>query len=357
MQGDFSNILIRGLNWIGDAVMATPAVMAVRNRFPAARITMLANRMVGELMQNHPAVDHVITFVRAGGVKGVADRIRLATKLKKERFDLCIILPNSFDSALVPWLAGIPQRWGKASDGRSMLLTRRFHDKGTETGHELYYYLQLLDSFGIGQVAAEPLLVTTGDEDRAAASLLAQHGITADDLLIGINAGASFGSAKRWYPERFAQVAAQLSVALGGKVILFGGSGERDIVAAIDTALAGNCLNMAGNTTVRQLMALIRRCNIFITNDSGPMHIAAAFHVPLVAIFGPTDHTGTAPFSDLSVVVRHDTDCAPCKLRHCPTDHRCMKAVTAEQVVEAAIELWNRRNELLAKVAKNVIPA
>ena len=341
MQQDYHNILVRAVNWIGDAVMTTPALMAVRETYPKARITLLANPLVGQLLQGHPAIDRVLIFDRKGADHGLAGRLRLARRLAAEQFDLAVILPNSFDSALIPWLARIPQRWGKASDGRSLLLTQRFHDMPVHaTEHETGYYLRLLADFNIHGSVATPCLATSVEEDLAAVELLASHGIGSGDVLLGINAGASFGSAKRWYPERFGEVAKQLAVAWSARIILFGGPDETGIVAEIERTLQGNCLDMAGKTSVRQLMALIKRCNFFITNDSGPMHIAAAFGVPLVAIFGPTDHRGTAPCSDTAVIIRQAIDCAPCKLRVCPTDHRCMTAVTVEDVVQAARSLY-----------------
>ena len=162
------------------------------------------------------------------------------------------------------------------------------------------------------------------------------------DCLIGINPGAAYGSAKRWYPERFADVADKLCRLWGAKLLITGGPAEAEIARDITALFAGECLNMAGKTDVRQLMALIKRCNFIITNDSGPMHIAAAFAVPQVAIFGPTDHTATSPFSNRAVVVRQDTECAPCLKRECPTDHRCMMAVSADEVVVAGLRLKER---------------
>jgi heptosyltransferase-2 len=171
------------------------------------------------------------------------------------------------------------------------------------------------------------------------AKLLAGSGIGPDDFVLGVNPGATYGSAKRWYPERFAVVARDLGQAWRARVVITGGPTEAGMAGEIAATLDGACLNMAGKTDVRQLMALIKRCNFFITNDSGPMHIAAAFHVPLVAVFGSTDHRTTYPYADNALVVRKETDCAPCLKRECPTDHRCMTAVTAEDVVAAAKKL------------------
>lgn len=334
------NILIRAVNWIGDAVMSTPALAAVRQTFPNARITLLANPLVAQLFLTHPYVDRVIVFERTGRHRGLLGRLRLAQELRQKQFDLALILPNSFDAALVPFLANIPHRFGKASDGRSLLLTRRYQmPRLTEPAHEVQYYRHLLASFGISGAEEQPLLVTLQEEDQAATALLAAHGIASGDLLLGINAGATFGSAKRWYPERFAEVARRLAEQWGARIILFGGPDEVAIVAEIEARLGGRCLNVAGKTTVRQLMALIKRCNFFITNDSGPMHIAAAFGVPLVAVFGPTDHAGTAPSSHKAVIVRHQVACAPCKLRVCPTDHCCMTSITVEEVLQAAHQI------------------
>jgi heptosyltransferase II len=335
-------ILIRAVNWVGDAVMTTPAIGVIREHFPQAEITLLANPLVAELFSPHEWVDNVITFDRNGVHRGITGRFRLAGELRKHAFDVAIILPNSFDSALVPWLAGIPIRIGKNSDGRVFMLSDRFKPgKENQDCHEVEYYLQLIRHFGIDGSMRQPQLFTTPAETGAAALKLQEHGIQPADYLIGINPGAAFGSAKRWYPDRFAEVAKRLSDEWSAGIIIFGGPNETDIAADIETRLKGSCLNMAGKTTVRELMSLIKRCNFFITNDSGPMHIAASFGVPLVAVFGSTDPAGTAPYSSNAVIVRKDVPCAPCKLRECPTDNQCMTAVTADDVVLAALELKN----------------
>lgn len=336
-------ILIRAVNWLGDAVMTTPALMAARETYPDAEITILANPLVSQLLSKHPAIDRVLTFERSGKHGGIAGRLRLATELRRERFDLALILPNSFDSALIPFLAGIPQRLGKASDGRSLLLTDHYREPQNASAlHEVQYYRNLLRHFGICGTVGTPFLYVTPEEEHEAALFLAEQGINTGQPLLGINAGASFGSAKRWCPERFAQVAGQLSQEWGARIILFGGPDEQDIVTIIADNLDGNCLNLAGKTSVRRLMALIKRCSFFITNDSGPMHIAAAFGVPLVAVFGPTDHSGTSPFTDRAIIVRKQSDCAPCKLRQCPTDHHCMTDISADDVLVAARTLWQK---------------
>jgi heptosyltransferase II len=337
------NILVRSTNWIGDAVMTTPALAAIRHSFPKARITILATPLVAQLFSPHDLVDDVMVYDRQGRHKGVAGRFRIASELRARRFDLAILLQNAIDAALITKLAGIPRRMGSRTDGRGFLLTHGFAHKTLDSRlHHVDYYLEMLKSFGITGTEKRQLLCPTDDEREAARERLLAAGIVPGDFLVGINPGAAYGSAKRWYPERFAAAGADLAQKWQAKLLVLGGPTEVAIARDIEGELQGRCLNLAGKLTVRELMALIERCDFFLSNDSGPMHIAAAFGVPLVAIFGSTDHRTTYPFSGNSVVVRKDFECAPCLKRECPTDHRCMKAVLAEDVVAAAEELRGR---------------
>ncbi|WP_330217045.1 lipopolysaccharide heptosyltransferase II [Geobacter pickeringii] len=336
-------ILVRSTNWIGDAVMTTPALRAIRESFPGARVTLLANSLVAPLFTVHEAVDDVIVYDRRGAHAGLGGKLRLARELRTRRFDLAILLQNAVDAALIAWLARIPRRMGYRTDGRGPLLTHGVPvDEHVRQLHHVEYYLAMLGRFGVATRDRSLALFTTPDEDAAVEELLQSHGMKKGDFLLGINPGATYGAAKRWYPERFAAVADELSRRWGARVVVTGGPGEAAIAADIAAAMTVPPLVMAGKTSVRELMALIKRCDFFITNDSGPMHIAAAFGVPLVAVFGSTDHTTTSPWSDRAVIVRRDTDCAPCLLRECPTDHRCMTAVTVDDVVEAADRLRTR---------------
>jgi heptosyltransferase-2 len=337
------SILIRATNWLGDAVMTTPAIGAVRHFFPDARITLLANPLVAELFTPHEWVDGVMVYDRKGRHAGIGGRLALAAELRERGFDLAILLQNAFDAALLTWLARIPRRLGYRTDGRWMLLTHGVRMTTEKKKlHHVDYYLAMLGEYGVTTVVNGLVLTVTPEEERATNAMLSAAGIGADDFVLGINPGATYGAAKRWYPERFAAVAEVLSGRWNGKTVLTGGPGEAAIAGEIEAAMRGGCLNMVGRTSVRELMALIKRCNFFVTNDSGPMHLAAAFGVPLVAIFGPTDHTTTSPFSARAVVVRQETECAPCLKRECPTDHRCMAGVSVEDVVAAAESLRQR---------------
>jgi heptosyltransferase-2 len=336
-------ILIRSTNWLGDAVMTTPAIGAIRESFPNAHITILATPLVAGLFSPHDRIDEVMVYDKKGHHAGLAGRLRLARELRARHFDMAILLQNAFDAALITWLARIPARLGYRTDGRALLLTHSCPvNRETKRLHHVEYYLAMLANFGILAATKSLSLLVTAEEEQATTGLLAGAGIDSGDCLIGINPGATYGSAKRWYPDRFAAVADELCQKWGAKAVITGGPAERNTADEIALSTKANCLNLAGRTSVRELMALIKRCDFFVTNDSGPMHIAAAFGVPLVAIFGPTDQTTTSPFSERAVVVRQDAECAPCMLRECPTDHRCMATVTAAEVVEEAIQLRQR---------------
>ncbi|HXC92647.1 MAG TPA: lipopolysaccharide heptosyltransferase II [Geobacteraceae bacterium] len=335
-----SRILVRGTNWLGDAVMTTPALGRVREYFPEARITLLANPLVAELFVSHPWIDDVMVYDRKGRHAGIKGRFVMAGELKSRSFDLAILLPNSLDSAFITWLARIPRRLGYATDGRGLLLTDRVPLSARKlTGHQSGYYLAMLEHCGIVGSPRPQLLTTTLAEDAGMNVILEAEGVHADSIVIGVNPGATYGSAKRWYPERFAVVADQLARRWDARVVITGGRDEAKIAEDICGMMTSRCLNLAGKTGIREMMAMIKRCNFFITNDSGPMHIAAAFEVPLVAIFGSTDHTTTFPLARHTALVRKQVDCAPCMKRECPTEHRCMKEVTAEDVLAAAATL------------------
>ncbi|MFA5517438.1 MAG: lipopolysaccharide heptosyltransferase II [Desulfuromonadales bacterium] len=327
-------ILLRSVNWIGDAVMTTPAMGALRAAFPRAEILVAANPPVAELFDAHPYCDRVLVYDRKKRHAGVSGVLRFAGELRRERIDVAILLQNAVEAALLVSLAGIPRRAGYRTDGRGLLLTHGVPvGDGERRLHHTEYYLRMLEQLGI-HGGDHRLRLHCTDQERAWAREKLGPG-----AWLAINPGAAYGSAKRWIPERFAEVADRLADEFGLKVLLTGGPGETEIGRDIEKAMRQRPLNLIGHTNVRQLMALLAGCRLMVTNDSGPMHVAAAFGVPIVAVFGPTDHTTTSPLGDACRIVRADVGCAPCLLRQCPTDHRCMEAVTAEAVLRQAREL------------------
>ncbi len=335
--GAMKRILVRATNWIGDAVLTTPALAALRAGFPQAKITLLAKPAVAELLQCHPALDDIVLYRDPGPHAGLGGKLSLAIQLNRGRYDLAILLQNAFEAAAVTALAGIPNRYGYATDGRSLLLTHRVPlTPKIRRKHQVEYYLELLKPLGLPVGPAAPTLRTTPGEDAAAGKHLEAFGVKPDQVVIGLNPGSVYGSAKRWLPERFAQVADRLAAEHEACVLIFGGKGEEDLGSAIAGMMTAPTVVFSGRTTVRQLMALVKRCRLFITNDTGPMHIAGAFGVPLVAIFGPTNPATTSPYGPGHELVRHPVECSPCLLRECPIDHRCMLSIGVDEVYGAA---------------------
>ncbi len=332
----YRNILVRAPNWIGDAVMAIPALSALRARFPKARISLLSKPPVAALFEHHPDLDRVLVYERPGIHAGVGGLWRLIQSLRKARFDLALLLQNAFEAALIAAAAGIPTRIGYATDGRRFLLTDPLPKPDL---HQRMQYLALLN-FCAGVQPGRlqdgiPSLVVTDSERREARHLLESEGVTVRDRLVGIHPGAAYGPAKRWAPTRFAALADALAETLRVKPVLFGSAGEIPIVEEIRRAMKFPAVTLAGKSTVRQMMAAFTHCQLLVTNDSGPMHVAAALRVPVVAIFGPTNPATTSPVGANAVhIVYRKVDCAPCTYRVCPIDHRCMEGISVEEVLE-----------------------
>ena len=334
-------LLVRAVNWLGDAVLATPALGAVRAACPQARITVVAKPLVAELLRHHPDIDDIEVYDKDGVHAGAIGMLRKAGQLRKGNFDAALLLQNAIDAAILTFLAGIPERMGYATDGRRMLLSRPVPVTGEILSlHHAEYYLRLVALLGVPRPESPRLaLRVTEDELASMRSRLSSLGVPEGGGVVGINPGATFGSAKRWFPDRFAAVADALSEEWDASVVLMGSVPEMPLSAEIEARMRRKPVNLAGRTTVRELMSLLSQCSFLVTNDSGPMHIGAALGVPIAAIFGPTDWRKTSPWTEKARVLRVDVDCSPCHLRECNRGHECMLGVTAEMVIEAAREL------------------
>ena len=338
-------IVIRGPNWLGDAVMCEPALSQVRTLFPQAEITLLVKPGIADLLAQHPEVNRTLVYDDRGRHAGLVGKWTLAAVLRRHRFDLAILFQNAFEAALISFLAGIPRRFGYATDGRTLLLTDPVTvPPRTAQRHQVEYYWDLLKPLGGHGPAPAPRLFVTPDESALIAGRLADAGIGPSDPVIGVNPGSTYGHAKRWLPDRYAEVVNRAVTDVQGRsgarvgVAILGAKGEEPLGKAIADQIKTRTVVCSGQTTVRELMALVKRCQLFLTNDTGPMHVAAAFKVPLVAVFGPTDWQTTSPFGVDAQLVRQPVSCAPCLLRECPIDHRCMTGVTVEQVYDAVVQ-------------------
>ena len=341
----FSKILIRGTNWVGDAVMSLPAIRAVRTRFPEAEIAVLARPWVADLYSRETAVQRVIPYDMPPGFHGSSGKLRAALALRREKFDCAILLQNAFEAAAIAWIAGIPRRIGYDRDARSVLLTDAIPPPrpGEIPRHERFYYLEMLRRAGlIGELPETGAIRLDGAEAAAAQGARRFERRNIAPPVTGVSPGAAYGTAKQWLPERFSEAAIELASAQGGSVALFGSAGERELcetVARNIRRVGLDARNLAGETTLGEFIELAAACRVFLTNDSGAMHIASALGVPTVAVFGATDDSATGPAGPLARVVREPVECSPCLLRECPIDHRCMTRVSSERVSAVALEL------------------
>jgi heptosyltransferase-2 len=304
--------------------MCLPALHAIRQRFPEAHITILAKSWVADLYAQESFTNRMLMC-------DAKPWWTMALELRRHRFDCAILLQNAFGAAWVAAAAGIPARIGYNRDGRGFLLTRavKVPKRGEIPRHQRFYYLELLrrarliDALPAGNIKITP-----------------QTSVRNPKRVIGISPGAAYGTAKRWLPERFAEAASELANARGAALALFGSRAEHPLCEQIAQMLHGHDVtNYAGRTTLEQFIELAARCELFLTNDSGAMHIASALGVPTVAIFGATDDEATGPTGPHARVVREKVECSPCLLRECPIDHRCMTRVSAGRVIEEALAL------------------
>jgi lipopolysaccharide heptosyltransferase II len=356
------SILVRGLNWLGDAVMSTPALLRLRQARPAARLTLLTAEKLAGLWERQPFLDDVLTFSSAENIFQVSRRLR------EKKFTAALAFPNSVRSALELWLAGIPSRIGAARAWRTFLLThavppppgavrmrkrsareihRRIESEVAPTlfpaaAHHIHHYLHLTAALG---ASPEPLPPRLEVSEAEMEEVRGKFGLAtaAGRPWFGLNPGAEYGPAKRWPAERFVAAALALREKTHCRWVIFGGSGDRPLaekIAAEITRKAGEpALNLAGQTSLRQLAAALKLCDLVLTNDTGPMHLAAAVGAPLTVIFGSTSPELTGPvFSMRARVVRGNAPCVPCFRRQCPIDLRCLGEIEAEQVVAAALQ-------------------
>lgn len=361
-------ILVRGVNWLGDAVMTTPALMRLRQRFPAAHIAMLTQEKLKDLWLHHPAVNEAMTFVPGEGLFAVGNRLQAGN------FDIAVVLPNSPRSAMEAWLARIPTRVGYARGWRNFFLTQsvpRHSAAGTMRkrsvaeiknlvsaeppqasvsvaananffNHQIHDYLQLVGALGAPTEIQAPLLEVTPAEMESARQ---KFGIPETNLpIFGLNAGAEYGPAKRWPIERFIAAARAIQKRTNCVWLIFGGKADQPLASEIVTAIQNSqcaVFNLAGRTSLRELCAVMKLCRVVLTNDTGPMHVAAAVGTALVVPFGSTSPELTGPGlpdDPRHTLIKSTAPCSPCFLRECPIDFRCMKGIDVESVVQAVLQ-------------------
>lgn len=327
-------IVVRAPNWIGDAILSLPALESLRKNFPQAQIWIAAREWVKDLFTSYHFIKGVIPLSNLDSLKGVRSA---AKNLKESNFDTGILLTNSFSSAFLFYLAKIPERWGYTRDGRGILLTRSVTPKGREElSHQLNYYLELISGLGLKAYPSEINLPLTQEEKTSAKEMLLSLNIDLKRPLVVLNPGASYGPAKRWPASRFAEVARLFQQRKNAEILIIGSSDESELAESIVSSMTKKPLSLAGKTNLRLLAGLISHAAVFVTNDSGPMHLANALKTPVTAIFGPTDPRLTGPFQEPAMVIKKDVLCWPCSYRECPFDHGCMMKIEPEEVFKAS---------------------
>lgn len=324
-------IVIRAPNWLGDAVMALPAMEAVRRALPEAFVAVAAIPSVAPIFEEQ-------TSARVDSLVTISDRRTEIPQLRGGGFDTILLLPNSFRTAWAARRARIPERWGFAVNMRTPLLTKRVPLPRTEV-HQSTYYLELVRGLGMPAEERQPkIAITTRTAIRAAKLLEAAGVAAAASPIVGFAPGAAYGHAKRWPPSRVMDVIVRLTRERGATCVLLGAPADRDAGREIESSLPSDvrAINLIGRTDLREFAGVLARCRAFVSNDSGGMHLAAAMGVPVTAIFGPTDERVTAPLGEHDVLI-HQVFCRPCMLRDCPIDHRCMKGISAASVVDAVL--------------------
>ncbi|MGA2541048.1 MAG: lipopolysaccharide heptosyltransferase II [Verrucomicrobiota bacterium] len=362
------NILVRGVNWLGDAVLSVPALQRLRQAKPGARITLLAPEKLAGLWQGQPFLDDLLLFSPGDNLWQTARRLRA------RHFSAAIAFPNSLRSALELWLAAIPQRAGYARPGRTLFLTNPVPPRagaapmrkrssgeirqllaGAQTApplppsaHHLHDYLRLVAALGASAEPLPPRITISQEEAEKTAALLGLPAPRTDRPFLGLNPGAAYGPAKRWPAESFIAAGIALHRATRCLWIIFGGPSDRDIAHFISTGLGRQLpgqpvINLAGQTTLRELAAALKSCRLLLTNDTGPMHLAAAVGTPVVVPYGSTSPELTGPVwsSGAEILRAPGIPCSPCFRRECPIDFRCMKGIAPEAVVAAALRALN----------------
>lgn len=330
----YKNIIVKMPNWLGDACMGTPLLQDLKTAFPDAKLTALCQANIAPLLENNPHLDEMLTYKKLSGWIHRAEHPDVIAALQKGEYDLGLLLTNSFSSAWWFYRGRIKERVGFATSFRSFLLTKPVpFPKNIESQHLVLTYKALLAPLGITSSQTLPKLYLTDSELEFGQNFLKGIGAKEGDVVVGINPGAAYGKAKCWLPERFREVTQKLISSPNVFVLYFGDNSTLSLIQDICKDLPQEkVINLANKTTLRELMSLLNICNVLLTNDSGPMHIASALGVPLVALFGSTSDIKTGPFNG-GVVLHKHVECSPCYKKECPIDFRCMKRITTEEVI------------------------
>lgn len=336
-MSEVQNIIVRMPNWIGDLVMATPVLADLRSAFPKASITAMCKRPICELLKMDKAIDELYCFTRPSNDFLRRDDLRdIIAKIIAGKYDAGVLLTNSFSSAWWFWQGKVRRRIGYSNCFRRFLLTDPISSVNKKE-HQVTAYKRILTPLGVPISQTVPRLFLSDKEVAESKSLLSQRGYVLGKKIIGINPGAAYGSAKCWPPASFRALAMRLLLETDAYILFFGDGSSANLVKKICQGLPEKVIDLAGVTSLRELACIIKDCSVVVTNDSGPMHMAAALNVPVVALFGSTDENRTGPYGQKEQVINKHVKCSPCFKRVCPIDFPCMKEIGVDEVVERVL--------------------
>ena len=342
-------ILVRGTNWVGDAVMTIPALRELRRIFPKAEITLFTRSWARGIFQDADFLDEILTFDKT--TSKIKDAYNQSKILKTGNFDLAVLLPNSFESALLAKMSAIPRRIGYAKEGRSFLLTDSIEIPAWKNQrHEVYYYLNLIaeieKSFFKTQTITqnESLFdLPVSSERRAeAAQILQETGVDLTRKTVALGVGSTNSLAKRWSSQSYAELNDLLQSELNANVVLVGAKDETDVSAEVYETSKQKPFILTGKTNLAEIVAVLSEVDLLVSNDMGLAHIAPAVGTKTLVIFGPTNDKTTRPFPEIAEIIRVNVECSPCMLRTCPIDHRCMSRISPQAVFEKISIILNR---------------
>ena len=348
--GNLKRIVVRGTNWIGDAVLTFPALRELRRILPDAHITLATRSSTKALFAEADFIDDILVYDR--GSRDMGAVIRQTREWRTRKFDMAVLLQNAFEAALIAFLGGVYARVGYTTDARGLLLTHPLAVPAWRgEKHEVFYYLNIVTELekrlypNSVVLNGEPVfdLTVSNARQNEARDLLHAIGARANRQLVALCPGSTNSRAKRWPAERFAALADKIVAEAGADVVLIGSKAETEVSDEVAKLMQSKPVMLTGRTELAQAVAVLSLTDVLVTNDTGPAHIGAALGRPTLVIFGPTDPVTTRPFSTSSEVIRHPPDCAPCMLRDCPIDHRCMTAITPDEVFTRVSALLGQR--------------
>ncbi|MCA1816893.1 MAG: lipopolysaccharide heptosyltransferase II [Acidobacteria bacterium] len=347
-------VVVRGANWVGDALMTVPALRELRRLLPRAHVTLATRAWARDIFDGADFIDDLLVIEEPA--RGVRSFLRQVRQWRARRFDLALLFPNSIESALVAFAARVPARVGYATESRGEFLTHALETPAwRSTRHEVFYYLNLVAELGralgvssprrnaqasrLDELAPQYALEVSDARRAGAAALLEARGVDLARPLVALCPGSTNSRAKRWQAESYAALADRLAGEAGATVLLIGAREELDVTKEVVSRMRREAVVLTGETSLAETAAILSLVGLLVTNDTGPAHLASALGRPTLVIFGPTNPLTTRPFSPVAEIVRRPPDCAPCMLRDCPIDHRCMTAITADEVFARAVAL------------------